>query len=99
LALPVRVEPRAFGEIRRAAQWWSENRPAAPDAAEADLRDALASWVWPRGIGPRVDESRDPDTRRFLLDRTRCVVCYRLTGPFLEGLDFWHASREHEPRV
>ncbi len=99
MALLVRIKPRAVGEIHRAAQWWSENRPAALGAVEADLKDALALLVEHPGIGSKVDNSRDPETRRFLLHRTRYFVYYRSKGRFLEVLAFWHASREHEPRV
>lgn len=99
LALLVRIKPRAVGEIHRAAQWWGENRPLAPGAVEADLRDALKLLVEHPGIGSRVDNSRDPETRRFLLDRTRYFVYYRPRGRFLEVLAFWHASRDHEPDV
>lgn len=99
MALLVRIKPRAVREIHRAAQWWSENRPAAPWAVEADLKDALALLVEHPGIGSNVDNRRDAETRRFLLDRTRYFRYYRPKGRFLEVLAFWHASREHEPRV
>jgi len=97
--LLVRIKPRAVGEVHQAAQWWSDNRPSAPGAVEADLKEALALLVEHPGIGSRVDNSRDPETRRFLLGRTRYFVYYRPRGRFLEVLAFWHASREHEPRV
>ncbi len=99
MALLVRIKPRAVREIHRAAQWWSENRPAAPGAIEADLKDALALLVEHPGIGSQVDNRHDAETRRFLLDRTRYFVYYRPKGRFLEVLAFWHTSREHEPRV
>jgi plasmid stabilization system protein ParE len=97
--LLARIQPRAVREIHRAAQWWSENRPAAPGAVEADLREALTFLAEHPGVGSRVHNSRDAETRRFLLDRTRYFVYYRPRGQFLEVLAFWHASREHEPRV
>jgi plasmid stabilization system protein ParE len=99
LALLARIKPRAVREIHRAAQWWSENRTSAPGAVEADLKDALSLLVEHPGIGSKVHNSRDVETRRFLLDRTRYFVYYRPRGQFLEVLAFWHASREHEPRV
>lgn len=99
MALLVRIKPRAVREIHRAAQWWSENRPAAPGAIEADLKEALALFMEHPGIGSKVENSRDAETRRFLLDRTRYFVYYRPKGRFLEVLAFWHISREHEPRV
>ena len=94
-----RIKPRAVREIHRAAQWWRENRPAAPGAVEADLKDALTLLVEHPGIGGKVQNSRDAETRRFFLDRTRYFVYYRARGQFLEVVAFWHSSREHEPRV
>jgi len=99
LVLLVRIKPRAVREIHRAAQWWSENRAATPGAVEADLKDALALLVEHPGIGSKVLNSRDPETRRFFLDRTRYFVYYRARGKFLEVVAYWHSSREHEPRV
>lgn len=99
MALLVRIKPRAVREIHRAAQWWSENRPAAPGAVETDLEDALALLAEHPGIGSKVLNSRDAETRRFFLDRTRYFVYYRAKGAFLEVVAYWHSSREHEPRV
>jgi plasmid stabilization system protein ParE len=99
LALTVRVKPRALRQIHRAAQWWSENRRAAPGAIEADLGDALDTLVEQPWIGSRVENARDGETRRFYLVRTRYFIYYRLRGPTLEVIAFWHSSREQEPRV
>ena len=99
MALLARIKPRAVREIHRAAQWWRENRPAALGAVEADLKDALTLLVEHPGIGSKVQNSRDAETRRFFLDRTRYFVYYRARGQFLEVMAFWHSSREHEPRV
>jgi plasmid stabilization system protein ParE len=74
LVLVARIKPRAVREIHRAAEWWSENRPVARTAIEADLKDALALLVEHPGIGSKVENSRDPETRRFLLDRTQYFV-------------------------
>lgn len=99
MALTVRIKPRALRQIHSAAQWWSENRAAAPDAIESDLKDALDTLVEQPGIGSRVENARDAETRRFYLVRTKYFVYYRPRGPWLEVIAFWHSSREHEPRV
>jgi plasmid stabilization system protein ParE len=99
LALTVRVKPRALRQIHRAAQWWSENRPAAPGAIDFDLKDALDVLVEQPGIGSRVENARDEQVRRFYLVRTRYFIYYRPRDGFLEVVAFWHASREQEPRV
>jgi hypothetical protein len=38
--LRVEVTPRAAAQIERAAQWWAENRPAAPGAIADDFEEA-----------------------------------------------------------
>ena len=99
MALAVRVKPRALRQIHRAAQWWSENRIAAPGAIDSDLKDALDTLVEQPGIGSRVENARDTETRRFYLVRTKYLIYYRARGAWLEVIAFWHSSREHEPRV
>lgn len=99
MALVVRITPRAVREIDRAAQWWSKNRLAARDAVQADLEDVLALLVEHPGIGAKVENSRDAETRRFFLDRTRYFIYFRQRGGFREVVAFWHSSRERGPLV
>ena len=99
MTLIVRIKPRALREIHRAAQWWGKNRLAAPGAIESDLKDALNTLVEQPGIGSKVENTRSAEVRRLYLVRTRYFVYYRSNGRLLEVLAFWHASREHEPRV
>jgi len=42
MALRVKSSARAGSQIRRAAQWWLENRPAAPGAIAEDISESLA---------------------------------------------------------
>jgi plasmid stabilization system protein ParE len=99
LALSIRVKPRAEREIQAAAQWWKENRPAVPGAIRSDLQTAMEILVEQPDIGRRVENARDPRTRRLFLKRTRYFVYYRPIGKFLEIIAFWHASREHGPLI
>ncbi len=41
MALRVKVSARAASHIRVAAEWWAENRPAAPGAVRKDIGEAL----------------------------------------------------------
>lgn len=77
MALIVRIKPRAEKQIEAAAAWWSENRPAAPGAIRSDLMAALDALVEQPGIGALVENSRDPETRRLYLARTRYFLYYR----------------------
>ena len=99
MVLVVDVKPRARREINAAADWWSKNRPAAPGAIASDLRAALALLVEQPGIGTKVENTRDPETRCLFLGRTGYLVYYRPKGKFLQVVSFWHSSREHQPSV
>jgi len=99
LALGVRIKPRAQREIERAAQWWSENRLAAPGAVRKDVEAALALLVEEPGIGTKVETPRSDVVRRLYLPRVKYFVYYRVRGMFLEVIAFWHSSREEGPSL
>ena len=99
MALTARVMPRARREINKAADWWLENRSAAPGALDLDLKAAINALVEQPGIGSKVENAHDPGTRRLYLARTKYFVYYRAKGNDLEVIAFWHASREQEPTV
>jgi hypothetical protein len=40
MALRVKVSARAASQIHKAAEWWAENRPAAPGAIRTDIQNA-----------------------------------------------------------
>jgi len=88
------VVPTAERHIREAAQWWRENRPAAPDLLADELRRAFDLITSQPGIGPiAVDVRAADDVHRFHLSRVRYHVYYRVRGDGVEILAFWHASR------
>lgn len=99
LPLIVRIKPRAQRQIERAAEWWAENRLAAPGAIRLDLEAALGVLVEQPGIGTKVATSRPEVVRRLYLPRVRYFVYYRVNGKYLEIVAFWHASREAGPAV
>jgi len=97
--LIVRIKPRAEREIKAAAAWWSVNRTDAPGAIRLDLQEALESLASLPDIGRKVENSRDPETRRLFLPRVKYHVYFRRRGKYLEVLAFWHASRGQSPSV
>jgi plasmid stabilization system protein ParE len=99
LTLVVRIKPRAQRQIEKAAEWWAENRAAAPGAIRNDLKAALDALVEQPGIGTRVEISRAQEVRCLYLTRVRYFVYYRTRGRFLEVIAFWHASRAAGPSV
>ena len=58
MTLGVKVSARAASHIRKAAEWWAENRPAAPGAVRIDIGEALALLAREPGIGTMYEGAR-----------------------------------------
>ena len=99
MTLRVKVSARAASQIRRAAEWWAENRPAAPGAIRIDIGDALALLAEQPGIGALYEGARTKGVRRLLVGRIRYFIYYRATQDTLEVLTVWHVSRGKQPSV
>jgi plasmid stabilization system protein ParE len=99
-ALTVAFTARATNQARRALTWWRENRPAAPDLLEQELRSVLALVAAAPTLGAVARDTRIKDVRRVLLRRTRYHIYYRIEAAFarLEVLALWHTSRR-EPSL
>ena len=72
MALRVKVSARAASQIRKAAEWWVENRPSAPGAVRTDIGEALALLAQQPGIGTAYDQWR---------------VCFRWTEAGAEDVE------------
>ena len=99
MTLRVKVSARAALQIRRAAEWWAENRPAAPGAIRIDTGEALALLAEQPGIGAAYEGARATGVRRLLVGRIRYFIYYRATQETLEVLAVWHVSRGKQPSV
>ena len=99
MALDVRIKPRAQREIERAAEWWAQNRLAAPGAVRKDVEAALALLVEEPGIGTKVETPRLDVVRRLYLPRVKYFVYYRVRNQVLEVVAFWHSSRDQGPSL
>ena len=99
MSLELRISRRAAREIERIVQWWSLNRPAAPDAVGEDLEAALDVLFDQPETGSLVPEASSVGVRRFHLDRIRYWVYYRVRMNRLEILSLWHSSRGSGPAV
>ena len=99
VALRVKISARAASEVRAAAAWWVENRPAAPGAVAADFGESVALLAEQPGIGAKYEGSRAPGVRRLFLGRLGYFIYYKTEDDILKVLAFWHSSREHQPRV
>jgi len=99
MALRVKISARAAAQIRKAAGWWAENRPAAPGAVRADIGEALALLAQEPGIGAPYAGARTEGVRRLLVSRIRYFVYYRSSAESLEVLSVWHISRGKQPTL
>lgn len=99
MGLRVKIAARAASEVRKAAEWWQINRPAAPGAIGADFGEAAALLAEQPGIRAQYANSRMPGVRRLFLSRVGYFIYYRAQGDTLHVLAFWHARRGHQPRL
>ena len=99
MTLRVKVSARAASHILKAAEWWSENRPAAPGAVRTDIGEALALLAQQPGIGTAYEGTRTKGVRRLLVGRIRYIIYYRVTPETLDVLTVWHVSRGKQPSL
>ena len=99
MALRVKISAQAASQVRKAAEWWAQNRPAAPGALRADFGEAVALLAEQPGIGAKYKGARTPGVRRLFLGRVRYFIYYKAEGDTLHVLALWHASREHQPAL
>ena len=99
MTLRVKISARAASHVRRAAEWWAENRPAAPGAVRFDIGDAVPLLAGQPGIGAAYEGARTQGVRRLLVGRFRYFIYYRATRDTLEVLAVWHVSRGKQPSL
>ncbi|HEV7669102.1 MAG TPA: type II toxin-antitoxin system RelE/ParE family toxin [Thermoanaerobaculia bacterium] len=99
MALRVKISARAASHVRKAAEWWAENRPAAPGAIGADFGEAVALLAEQSGIGAKYEGARTPGVRRLFLSRVGYFIYYKVEDGTLQVLALWHASRERQPNL
>jgi plasmid stabilization system protein ParE len=99
MALRIKISLRAASQVRRAAEWWEQNRPAAPGAIRADFGEAVALLAEQPGVGAKYEGARAPGVRRLFLSRVGYFIYYKVENGTLHVLALWHASREHQPML
>ena len=99
MALRVKISARAAVEIRRAAEWWVVNRPAAPAAIGADFADAVALLAEQPSVGAKYEGARLLNVRRLFLARVGYFIYYTAGDENLDIHAFWHSGREYQPRL
>src|SRR5436305_13459779 len=97
MALRIKISARAASQVRKAAEWWMQNRPAAPGAVGADFGEAVALLAEQPGIGAKYEGARAPGVRRRFLGRIGYLSYHKAENRTLPVLVLWHASRGHPP--
>lgn len=97
--LVVEVTPRALAQLERAANWWANNRPAAPGAIANDFEVATKLLALQPGIGERCASRKYPELRSLQLDRVRYDVYYHVLSGKVVVLAFWHSNRGSAPKL
>ncbi len=95
--MEVRVTKRAQAHIDRAAQWWDENRPLAPETFDEELAEAFSLLRAEPGIGAPALNIGARGVKRVHLARVHYYLYYRVRGSRVEVLALWHTSRGTGP--
>lgn len=95
----IRVTRRANAHIERAAIWWEQNRPLAPQALENELTEAFSLLSSQPGIGAPALNPKSKDVRRLHLARVHFFLYYRVGGDEVQILALWHTSRGTGPQL
>jgi plasmid stabilization system protein ParE len=98
LRLRLLVVTEAERQIRKAATWWIENRPAAPDLFRRELARGFDLITTQPGIGMKALDTALQGVRRLHLYRIHYYLYYRLLDEeAVEVLALWHTSRGQGP--
>jgi len=97
--LPVITTPAADADIRRAHEWWSVNRKAAPHLFAEEFAAAFALLAASPTIGRSYRNRAVRGVRRILMRATRYHVYYVPAASRVVVLAVWGAVRGQRPRL
>jgi len=95
----IELSRRARRQLFAAHYWWRKHRDKAPEALEEDFAEALRQIGESPRIGKFVKHQRGGVVRRYLMERVRYYLFYRIdpTGD-IEIIQLWHTSRRPPKR-
>lgn len=67
MSLRIKISARAASQVRKAAEWWAQNRPAASGAIRADFGEAVALLAEQPGMGAKYEGARTPWAQGLLV--------------------------------
>ena len=97
----LRVVAKAERQIRHAADWWHENRPAARDLLHSELSRAFELITTQPRIGRKSPELGRGEIRRVVLVRSQFFLYYRVLeeSQVVQVVGLWHTSRGSSPPI
>jgi len=99
--LPVTFTALAARHIRKAEEWWRENRMLAPNAVRQELERALMLIAGQPRIGSRAINVQTPGVRRIFLPIIKQHLYYHIleSPDRVEVVALWHARRGKGPPI
>ncbi len=95
----IRFTYRSKRQVQQASKWWRENRTAAVDLFEKELRRALHLLAGLPLIGQPVAHVDLLNVRRLLLRRIEYYLYYQPQDDGIVVLAFWHTRRGNPPKL
>ncbi|HEY4641365.1 MAG TPA: type II toxin-antitoxin system RelE/ParE family toxin [Thermoanaerobaculia bacterium] len=80
-------------QLAAAGAWWRRNRDKAPDAFDEEMQSALLYLSENLASSTSYRHARRSDVRRYLIERIRYHIYFRVVGDTIQVLRIWHASR------
>jgi plasmid stabilization system protein ParE len=80
-------------QLLAARAWWRRNRDKAPDAFDEDFDSALLYLSENLISSTTYRPTRRAGVRRYLIERIRYYIYFRVTDDKIQVLRVWHASR------
>jgi len=80
-------------QLFAARAWWHRNRDKAPGAFDEDIESALLYLSENLSSSVPYRLTRRSGVRRYLIERIRYYIYFRVTDEKIQVLRIWHASR------
>jgi len=89
----VELTQLAERQLIAAQAWWHRNRDKAPGAFDEDMQSALLYLSENLSSSTAYRHARRPNVRRYLVERIRYYIYFRVAEDKIQVLRIWHASR------
>jgi plasmid stabilization system protein ParE len=80
-------------QLFAAQAWWLRNRDKAPTAFNDAIESALLYLSDNLSSSTTYRAARRPDVRRYLIERIRYYIYFRVVDDKIQVLRIWHSSR------